>query len=264
MVLYVDILLAINFSMDFLALFICSLLLHLKLSKLRIILSSIIGATYSLIQVLSGIDGFALIILSLIVGITMVLITFPTKKLGRLCFTCLVYLFVNTLLGGLMSLLYSFFNRILASFISNYSYESTYSSARIFIIISLTGVASIVFSKIIYSKKNLEIVEVTLKINESLYKLRGLCDSGNLLTEPFSGKRVVLISEESEAGKEIEQISDLYKKYIPYSDINGRGMLKGVAPKEIIVNGTPLNLIVATVKNKSFNGYDALVPSGLV
>ena len=51
MILYADVLFAINFSMDFLALFICSIVLHKKLSKNRIIIASILGAFFGVFDV---------------------------------------------------------------------------------------------------------------------------------------------------------------------------------------------------------------------
>ena len=264
MVLYVDIMLAINFSMDFLALFICSLLLHLKVNKLRILLSSLIGSIYGVVQVLLDLNLTATVLLSGAFAVIMISIAFSVGKISNICFYSIVFVFVNMMLGGIMSLLYSFMNRILGEIASSYTFEGNYSAARIFIIISLTTIAAIVFSRMLIRKKDIKTVEINLKINEENYMLTGLCDSGNLLTDPLSGKKVILISAESKAGIEITRTSELFKKYIPYKDINGEGVLKGIIPKRLLINGVSTNAIIATVKNESFDGYDAIVPSGLV
>ena len=264
MILYADIMLAINFSMDFLALFISSLLLHLKLLRLRIVVASLIGSVYALVQVLMEFDAISTAISSIFVAMIMIIVAFRFKGVGQMCLNCIVYLFVNTTLGGIMSLLYSQLNKILSGFIESYSYENTYSIARVFVVISLTAIAAIIFSKILCAKKDVSTVEIKLKIKDVSYTLTGLCDSGNLLKEPFSGKSVILISEDSTPGKEIMSMSEMVKKYIPYQDVNGSGILKGVVPRELSIGTKNVNAIVAIAQNDSFNGYEALVPSGII
>ena len=263
MIFYVDIMLAIDFSMDFLALFICSVLLHLRLHKLRIILSASFGALYGVLQVLIDTSTLVTIIVSIFVAFLMILIAFPFKGISNVCFNTVIYVFVNTMLGGIMSILYSFLNRILGDVIENNSFEGKYGFARMFMIIALTAVAAMIFSKMLCSKKDVHTVEVRLKINDEVYAFTGMCDSGNLLTEPISGKKVILVSEFSKAGIEISKYNELLKKYIPYKNINGSGIIKGIVPKELLINGKSTNAIVATVKNESFDGYEALVPGGL-
>ena len=158
-----------------------------------------------------------------------------------------------------MSITYSLLNKlILSSFVED-TYAS-YSGARIFIIIGLTAVISLIFSRILTKNKNVEFVDLNIKIKNNDYSLRGLCDSGNLLVEPFSGKGVILVSEESLLGKEILSYDDYRVRYIPYKDISGEGILKGISPKEIKINGRLIDAVIATSKNNNFNGYDALVP----
>jgi len=264
LILYVDIMLAIDFSMDFLALFISSLLLHLRINKIRMVLSAALGALYGVVDVLLNKDTAATVFISIAVALIMVLIAFYFVSVRHLCFTTMIFIFVNAMLGGIMSLLYTFLNRVLGSIIKSYSFEGTYSFARIFIIIALTAISAMIFSRMLCSKKDVKTVEIGVKIFDDLYKLRGMCDSGNLLTEPLSGKKVILITEESKVGAEILKSNELLKKYIPYNDVNGSGIVKGVVPRELTINGKPINAIVATVKNESFNGCEALVPSGLV
>ncbi len=264
MILYADILLAINFSMDFLSLFLCSIFLHLKVRKLRIILSSMLGALYALLQMVVTLNGASSIIVCTAVALMMVIIAFPYNNLKQTGIRLAIYLFVSTALGGIMSLVYTCMNKILSSYIENYSYEQAYDTARLWIIISLTAIISVVFSRIIVSKKEDKTAEISVEIGVKKYNILGLVDSGNLLKDPLSGKSVVLVSNKSEIGAEIEKFEDIYKKYIPYSDIDGEGLLKGIVPNEILVNGTSVCAIIATVKSKDFGGYDALVPRALI
>ena len=234
------------------------------MKKLRILFASFLGAVFAIIQIIFELNGLVTFFGGIAVAVLMVTIAFQNKGNKQTLMRVFVYLFVSFVLGGIMSLLYSLFNRILAGFIESYSYEAAYDTARLWIIISLTAIISVVLSRIIVSKKEIKITEVIVTVFTKKYILRGLTDSGNLLKEPFSGKCVILVSEKSEIGKEINKTDDIYKKYIPYKDVNGSGMLKGIIPKEILVNGVSVSAIIASVKSDSFGGCDALVPSALV
>jgi len=235
LVLYADVLLAINFSMDFLSLFLCSIFLHLKIRRLRMILSSLFGAFYALIQMLVDLNGALTVLCSFIVAIIMIVIAFSYNSVKRTAICAVVYFFVSSVLGGIMSLLYTALNSILSGFIKSYSYEQAYNVARLWIVVSLTAIISVVFSKILVSKKDVKNAELTVTIGTEKYELSGLLDSGNLLKDPLTGRCVILVSEKSNVGSQIEKIDDIYKRYIPYSDINGEGLLKGVIPKEYLL-----------------------------
>lgn len=264
LVLYVDILFLINFSMDFLSLFLCSMILHKRKNKLRFFLASLVGAIYGVTQVLCSIDGIINLLLCILIGVAMCLIAYKDKGIGRTLISVALYTFISATLGGIMSLVYSFFNRILADIINQYTYEGAYNGARTFIIIGITAIFAMVISRILTKKKDVKTVELKVTFCENEYKLQGLCDSGNLLTEPFSGKCVILVSENSKLGIEIKNTSDIRKRYIPYRDVNGEGVIMGICPSKIDINGRLVDAVVASSKNKDFGGYDALVPNAIL
>ena len=96
------------------------------------------------------------------------------------------------------------------------------------------------------------------------YHLKGLCDSGNVLFEPITGKSVILVSSVSDIGKMIELESDIKKRYIPFCSVDKKGMLRGIVPDKLLINNSEISAIIAPAENKSFNGFDALVPLSLV
>ena len=264
LILYADVLFAINFSMDFLALFFTSALLHIKFKKTRIIVGSLFGAVYGLIQVFINMNLIIKLTVSTLIAIVMVTVSFQGLRLKRIFFVSLTYLFVSMTLGGIMTLLYTFFNSILAEFLNKYTNEETYNGARIFVIIALTAIAALIFSRILAKKKSVKAVKVEVFLDGEKFTLSGLCDTGNLLTEPFSGKCVVLVPDKSVMGKAIDEMNDLRKKYIPYKDITGTGMLKGVIPDKIFIDDNLVSAVVATSKSGDFSGYEALVPGALL
>lgn len=264
MTLYVDVLFAINFSMDFLTLFICSIILHKKIYRTRILISSAIGGIYSLVDMLINMPFAIKVIICVGISILMCIIAFKDRSFKGFLAFFVMYWGVGTALGGIMSLLYSFLNRILAEYIADYSYENAYNGARFLVIASISAIISIIFSKFFSQKKVVSTVNVLISFKESCFKFTGLCDSGNVLTEPISGNPVILISEDSHLGKEISNIQEIHKRYIPYKDVSGSGILLGVKPEKVIINSICVDAIVAPAKKKDFCGCDALVPLSLV
>ncbi len=264
MTLYADVLFAINFSMDFLSLFITEMILHKKIHKKRILISGVIGGLYGVFELLVPTKVVLGAIINVGVSFLMCFIAFNEKKIGKFTVMLVMFWGVSASLGGIMSLLYSFLNNILFEYIKDYSYSTVYNGARFFIVASLTMIVSIAFTRIYNSKKNVKEATMDVRINNISFSLKGICDSGNLLTEPITGKSVILVSDDSEIGRLIEKEPELKKRYIPYHGVEKQGILRGVVPQRILLNDSEITAVVATIKNKSFAGYDALIPASLL
>ena len=99
-IIYGDVLIIINFSMDFLALYITARIMHLKLNPKRITLSSLIGAIYSLVILSlnpsSAISG----IISLAIAFLLTVTAYGKQKKITLLKNTAVFYIVNFALGG--------------------------------------------------------------------------------------------------------------------------------------------------------------------
>lgn len=267
MVLYADVLFAINFSMDFLALFLTKRILHKKIYKIRILISALIGAIYSIIEMVITIYNPILHIgISLFISLLMCIISFGEKSVGRFLVFYGMFWGVSALMGGVMSIIFSLFNKLFYSYIINLDMvnSNAYNGTRFIVIVLISVMVSILLSKLYTSKKDIKSVEVLILIDTYVYKLSGLCDSGHLLTEPFTGRGIILVSSFSKIGKEVEIQPEYKKRYIPYSGVGANGILKGIIPTKIIINENEVDAIIATVNKTNFGGYDALIPSSLL
>ena len=262
--LYLDVLFAINFSMDFLSLFITEMILHKKIHKKRILISAIIGGLYGILELLSPTKLVIGAIVNVCVSFLMCFIAFKESKIGKFTGMLIMFWGVSASLGGIMTLLYNFLNKILNEYIREYSYSQAYNGARFFIVASLTMIVAIAFSRLYNSKKNIKEVTIAIFLNNTSFSLKGICDSGNLLAEPITGRSVILVSKFSKVGQLIDKESELKKRYIPYHGIEKAGILKGIVPDKILVNDREISAIIATIENKDFAGYDALVPVSLI
>ena len=264
MKIYADVLFAINFSMDLISLFITSLILRRKASKKRFLLSAAMGGLYGVLAVILPLNTITSGIFSVIVSLIMCYISFFEKSIKRLTGLYIIYWGASACLGGIMSVLYSFLNKLLAEYIENFSYSNVYTGARFFVVAILSILISIILSRFFTTEKSIKFAKISVKIDKKEFELNALCDSGNLLTEPISGKSVILVSEKSDLANEINKIPDIYKRYIPFSSVGGEGMIKGVLPKLLIVNGVQRDAIIAPISKRDFAGYEACVSMALV
>ena len=264
MTVYIDVLFAINFSMDFLALFLTNLILFKKIHKVRILIASLIGGLYGTLEFFVDLNFMWTIVSNIAVTFLMCTIAFEKSKLSKYLSTLIIFWGVSSTLGGIMTLLYNLINKFFYTYIENYTYEEIYTGARFFIVVSLSLLFALLLNKIFFTRKEKEELDVVIEYNGTVFKTKGICDSGNLLKEPFTGKSVILVDKNSLIGKLIEKEREVKKKYIPYHTINSNGVLKGIVPNRIIIDNSEVSAVVAPVENISSNGFDAIVPSSLI
>lgn len=264
MTLYVDVLFAINFSMDFLSLFFTAKLLHKNTAKARILIASLIGGLYGIIDVLVQFPPVIKAIICVLVPFLMCTLALFEKNIKRLIVSFLMYWATSFVLGGIMSVLYSFANKVFAEYLSNSTSEVTYNGVRFFIVVSLTVIFMLIFGKVFVSKKDLKSASVEVLYEGKSYRFDGLCDSGNIVTDPLSGRAVLLIGMKNELGKIIESKDEMQKRFIPYSDVTSKGILKGIIPEKIKVNNNEVDAIIAPIDKEKFGDYEALIPASLL
>ena len=104
---YADVLFVIDFTMDFLAVYLTAEFLKRRLSVKRIVFSAMIGAFYSVMTVVLKLSS---ILLTLLTAIVICLTAFGKSSIRGSLHTLTVYISINFLLGGGMTAIFSFFN----------------------------------------------------------------------------------------------------------------------------------------------------------
>ena len=264
MTVYVDVLFAVNFSMDFISLFICAVVMKRKIYKWRMLLAAAIGGIYGVFEVLCTMHALIAAIVAVLVSFIMCFVAYYEKSIKRFTLMYIMYWGVSATLGGVMSLLYNFLNKILAEQIKNYSFAKVYTGARFFIIASLTAIVSMLFGRFYSSKKDVKHAHLEIKMDGKIYEFDALCDSGNMLIEPISGKSVILVTKSSDIGRAIGNVSPKSRRYIPYSAVGGDGVITGALPEYAKIDGSMADAVIAPIEKKNFAGYEAIVPLSLV
>ncbi len=272
--LYADVLFLVNFTMDFLTLFIAASLTRRKVRTLRLSISSAIGALYGVASCFMGGTVLFRILINIAVSYLMCLIAFEKRILPAMA----VFYSSGCLLGGIMTALYSFADGSgIASPTLDRGGQSAFGEIPLgwaAVVAVVSALAAIAGGRITKRRKSAFDVTVAVITDEGSFIFDGICDSGNLLTDPISAKPVIIAEKQTflktlkqdhkgffESGGEIFP-EGLAVRVIPSDTVGGHGVLYGYVPKRVSVNGIPVSAVIAMGEG-FFDGRAALVPSSL-
>ena len=192
---YADVLFLINFSMDTIALYITARLCALKIRALRLVLAAIIGALYSVVGLFLDLVPLIEVAVVILVCVVMTCVAYSGSSLKVILKHSCVMFVSSSLLGGVMSAFYS----IIDGFIGEYAGAEAQQSIDplLFCVIACVSMAAGLFLTRLHGSGNMpDKVEVRIIIFGKEIHTEGIVDTGNLLTDPLSGKFVILISRD--------------------------------------------------------------------
>ncbi len=272
--LYADILFLVNFTMDFLTLFVTASIMRRKVSVTRLCIASAIGGIYGVASVFM--QGILLIniIINLAVSYLMCLIAFKKRTLP--CYA----LFYGTgcLLGGAMTAFFSFMNGL-----NSVSTESSAPPGKIplgwmAVSAAIIGASAIAGGRMAKRKRSISPCRLAVVTQKGAFVFEGITDTGNLLTDPMSGKPVVILQKsqflsllpdtlipifetsdaEALTGLSSEHLRSV--RLIPSSSVGGDKLLFAYLPKKMTVDGIEVSALIAMGDENGYGGYPSLVP----
>lgn len=287
---YVDLLFLINFSMDYICLYITVKILHQKIRLSRMIVASVLGGAYSVAALFLPISPSVELALDGAVCILMCFISFAQK--GRAITRVLLYGFlfvgVSMMLGGCMTAIFNLLSKIdlpLEDIFADSS--STYIFA---ILAAIAGIISLKSGQIISRRSAARKCHLEIAFCGKSFDFQGLCDSGNLVRDPISHKPVIFV-DRSVLEKQLDlSFIDEYSKgillpnspcknlrLIIISTASGRSTLVAALPQSVILvpdhpqkhSKEPIRitldcLIAPTQIDKNPDEYNAIVPLEIV
>lgn len=244
-VIYADILFAINLSVDYLLLFAAARLSGAKFERLRALFAAILGAGYSL-TVLVEIPPPVMAAARLGVSVLMVLITFGKRSFFEVLKLLAVFYVCSFLFSGFMLLLNSALNSETFLVQNGTIYfeltaaETVVSAAAAFLIVEL-------IRRILNRGKPEDVLAVKIDFCGKTAVLNAFMDTGNSLSDPFSGAPVAIcrrellekIAPEGGFSKSAEENlrSGKIMRCIPFSSVAGKGIIQAFRPdKAVIMN----------------------------
>ena len=227
MKIYLDLVMILNFAIDFILLLTVSLILKRNVKLIRLILGAFIGGL-SILFLFFNINNIMLFLFKLIISILMIIITFGYKTL-KYTLVNILYLYMSSIiLGGFLYLLnlefsykhigIIFFNKGLSI---NFIFLIIFSPIILYIYIKQT-------KSLRYNYSNYYNIEIMQKNKK--YKYIGYMDSGNILVDNISKKSVILIDKR----KLLFNIKEF--RLIPYMGVNGTNMIKVIKIDKLIFN----------------------------
>ena len=283
---YLDIYFLINFSMDFLGLFLSARLVERRIKYYRLVIAAGVGAAYACVALFLSAAGLWRLLLDalacLVVG---GVAAFDRRALKSVPYFSLVFGAVSIILGGAMTALFYLFNRLGVDLLFGGGDGGDGISVWLFAI--LAGISALLALKGGGALKKRAVRKrgrIEIEYGGRRTSLSCLCDSGNLLREPISRLPCVLVELDAlssvlpysltEAVKKgnitlIEERERPRVRLIPSQSATGKAMLVGfrVDALRIDMGGGAAKTdayVVLMTEKISEKGIKALVPSEIV
>ena len=283
--IYVDLLFLINFSMDYLCLYVCASVLSRKKSAPKMLFAASLGGIYSVIALFFHFSSLLSLSTDVAVCFLMCFIAFYSKKqkLSSYLLTSFLYIGISMMTGGCMTVIYNYLNRL---HIPIDLFETDDFSTYLFAIIAaIAGVCAIVHGKLSSQKASIPQCILTVELLGNTASATALCDSGNLIRDPISGKAVILIDNSlfftlidhelftnTVSGK-IDSPPFTFRM-IPINTASGKSIITAINAQSIYIEYVdkrgksiriePEALIAPTSLSESSNGCSAIVPTSIL
>ena len=245
-VVYADVLFLIDFSMDFLTFYIVSHILRQKPKLIRICSASAMGGVYSVLSLGLGIDRFFGFVIDIFVCFVMCMTAFlekSPKRFRRMPLYTATFFVVSAMLGGVMTALFSLFNRSVADIETGREDLSLWVFGFVAL---LSGLATLLGSDIIGRSSKAKFGKLTVRLGNRKLSFEAMSDSGNMLKDPIGGKDVVII--DVSRGRQLVpalatgNFSSLPQniagkvRLIPIRTAAGEGILTAFSPDEVTLD----------------------------
>ena len=286
MTVYIDIILLENLCMNYIILFATAYIMKLKISHIRLVASSGIGAIYSIMLYMQILPIYSNLIMKIVLSIAMVYIAYMPRNIKNIVKQLIIFYLISFIFGGCaFALLY--FIKPENIIMKNGVYIGTY-PIKIALLGGIVGfVVTYIAFKIIKnraSKKDI-IYPLEIKINEKSISMNALLDTGNMLKDPITLMPVIVVEKEmlydflpkeilnnleKIIGGDTKEVTEKNVEYmskfriIPYNSIGNGLMLGFKADKvKIIIDDEEkeVNNAIIGIFNESFNSntYSALI-----
>lgn len=289
MTVYLDLLFLINFSMDYICLYICARVLKRRLPALKMVLSAMLGGAFSCASLFLPSSTFIELLLDLFVCFVMCAIVFYEKgrKKSSLFLCSFLYIGISMMSGGCMTAIFNLLNsldlpldKIGEDGISVYLFAALAIAAAI---ISLKS------GEIISHHSSIGECKLTIELDGKKCEFLALVDSGNLVKDPISNKNVIFVDCEKLAQIVNIKILEDFSRGISIGDKSYKSMrliqINSAGGVKLVTAFLPDNITIEVISDKSqkrqtyyspdaliapidlgqnADGYDAIVPKAIM
>ena len=256
-VVYVDVLLVVNFFMTLLLLLLTAALTKQPRRTGRLCLAAMLGAAYSLILLAPKLPTWVVVLSKIAVALVLVLAAFGFGSVKKYLRCLLCFLAANfVLLGFIVGVWLLFRPRRIVVKNSAVYFDLP---ARTLLLLALAAYVLALLILRLYEKHagRRALLELTVDTGARQVRCFALADSGNRLREPFSGAPVIVARRSLFPDMETPRV-------IPYQTVGGEGMLTAFRPHRVTVHsgkrrGTVGEVYVALSEHIQNEDYQAVV-----
>ena len=285
---FVDVLFMIDFSMDFLCIFLSSKILHTRLTFWRAIIASAVGATYSVLTLFIELRFPLSLIVDLMICILICGIALCNRgmRLKSLILNSLLYLCVCSVVGGLMSAMFNLLNKYLLDDGSS-EIQADSSNMWIWVIFGVVSSLLVILCGRLF-KRNINKRKCTVTVTFCGFRAEfyGINDSGNLLKDVITGKSVIPVSKKIAASIFSQGMADIFEspavldlidciqpqyaariRFIPSTTAVGKGLIVAIVPDKVEIkneSGTTFTVDALVAPLELDGEIEALVPDELM
>lgn len=269
-VIYADVLVVTNLYVTYFLLLSSALISKQQVSRLRLLFSSFFGGFYSLSILIPCEYTFINVLIKIGAALLPVVLTFGVRSLSSYLRAQLSFLLCSFLFAGLMFCLWYFISPSGMYFDGSVVYFDIDILTLVVLTILCYGFMRLfdAFFKRRAPVNTIFFCEVCF-LNKS-YKLKAFYDTGNRLSDPFTGRPVMiarLSAFEDALSADDENAPQL--RFIPCKTVSGEGLLPCFRAEGVKITGAETEfstdeVMVALTKEKLLGGeYDAILPAGL-
>ena len=242
MKVYIDLLLVINFLLDFNIIYIVNKILKRNISIKKIILSSLIGE-FSLIFLLIHISSVFLFIIKIVLCFIMCVITFRYKDIKYTINNMAYFYMISTIYSGILFFLKDTFNNKVV---------------YVLLIVLLLPLFTYKILKYLLNLKSNYKYYYKVKINFNKNKsivVNSFLDTGNKLKDPYTNKPIILIDS-----NKVSNIRIRSPIYVPFSSIKDSGLIECIKIDSIEIEGQVFkNYLLGMIASINIDGIDCLL-----
>lgn len=251
MTVYTDILFLTNFVMDYLIISVCTTIVPSKTKHIRKISAALLGGLYGMFIFIPDLEFIYSVFSVFLFSAAIAAILFLPCKLKDYFRYLLVYYITSFIFSGCLYMILPFIGGGMIR--NNVIYFDSINILLISLILWFTIKKSVKYIKT-HRKKE----ELSIKIKYKNYKTeaKGILDTGNLLTDPLSGKTVAVADEEilkklfspsCNLFNLSEWIDSTDIRIIPYKTLDKEGVMTGFVADEFISENQAFPKIVIAI-----------------
>ena len=273
-VIYADVLVIVNLYINYILLRLCAKVARRDAKSVRVFFASLLGGIYSLIILIDTIPEWVITVTKLAVGIVMLLLAFGFGNKRAFLRLIGAFLLVDIAFAGLMLALWLIFSPRSMVYCCGIVYFNINTLTLLILTVICYIITTAVTKLIAFKAPKNNVYTLTVHFGSHEFIGKAFLDSGNTLTEPFSGYPVIIIDpamKDADGVTIFERFEESEKlsRIIPCSTIGKTTELTAFRPDLVKISGLESTfetdkVYLAMSKSKILNGdYSALLAAKL-